>query len=117
MLTRIEVAQAGKSAKAYKLTDGARLYLEATPSGGKHCRHRFRLRGVQSRFSPGESPLSAWTGGRRPPVPGLPRLAGEPQGTLKRWRHGPNKGRGQVFSIAKAYSCLEAGFAQSVRAH
>jgi hypothetical protein len=50
MLTRIEVAQAEKSAKAYKLTDGAELYLEVTSSGGKHCRHRFGLRGWQNSF-------------------------------------------------------------------
>ena len=35
MPTNTKVAQAKKDAKAYKLTDGAGLYLEVTPSGGK----------------------------------------------------------------------------------
>ena len=56
MLTNTEVAQAKKSAKAYKLTDGAGLYLEVTPSGGKHWRYRFRLHGKESTFSLGEYP-------------------------------------------------------------
>jgi len=56
MLTNTEVAQAKKSAKAYKLTDGAGLYLEVTPSGGKHWRYRFRLQGKESLFSLGEYP-------------------------------------------------------------
>ena len=56
MLTNTEVAQAKKNAKAYKLTDGAGLYLEVTPSGGKHWRYRFRLHGKESLFSLGEFP-------------------------------------------------------------
>ena len=56
MLTNTEVAQAKKNAKAYKLTDGAGLYLEVTPSGGKLWRYRFRLHGKESTFSLGEYP-------------------------------------------------------------
>ena len=56
MLTNTQVAQAKKRAKAYKLTDGAGLYLEVTPSGGKHWRYRFRLHGKESLFSLGEYP-------------------------------------------------------------
>jgi len=58
MLTSIEVAQAKKSAKAYKLTDGARLYLEVAASAGKHRRHRFRARAGQTRYLLGVYPLS-----------------------------------------------------------
>ena len=56
MLTNTEVAKAKKREKAYKLTDGAGLYLEVTPSGGKHWRYRFRLHGKESLFSLGEYP-------------------------------------------------------------
>jgi len=56
MLTNTAVAQAKKNAKPYKLTDGAGLYLEVTPSGGKLWRYRFRLHGKESLFSLGEFP-------------------------------------------------------------
>ena len=45
MLTNTEVAKARKGAKAQKLADGGGLYLEVTPSGGKHWRYRYRLNG------------------------------------------------------------------------
>jgi hypothetical protein len=51
MLTRIEVAQAGQSAKAYELTDGVELYLEAILSGVKRCRHLFRPSACRSPYS------------------------------------------------------------------
>ncbi len=54
MLSNIAVARAKKNAKAYKLTDGAGLYLEVTPSGGKLWRYRFRLHSKESTFSLGE---------------------------------------------------------------
>ncbi|MCX7143979.1 MAG: integrase arm-type DNA-binding domain-containing protein [Proteobacteria bacterium] len=65
MLTNTEVAQAKKSAKAYKLTDGAGLYLEVTPSGGKHWRYRFRLHGKESTFSLGEYPSVTLSAARK----------------------------------------------------
>lgn len=65
MLTNTEVAQAKKGAKAYKLTDGAGLYLEVTPSGGKHWRYRFRLHGKESLFSLGEYPSLSLSGARK----------------------------------------------------
>ena len=51
MLTNTEVAQAKKGTTTYKITDGAGLYLEVTPSGGKLWRYRFRLHGKESLFS------------------------------------------------------------------
>jgi len=56
MLTSTEVAKAKKAAKAYKLTDGGGLYLEVTPSGGKHWRYRFRLNGKETIFTLDEYP-------------------------------------------------------------
>lgn len=65
MLTNTQVAQAKKSTKAYKLTDGAGLYLEVTPSGGKHWRYRFRLHGKESLFSLGEYPSVSLSAARK----------------------------------------------------
>lgn len=56
MLTNTEAAKAKKGTKTYKLTDGAGLYLEVTPSGGKHWRYRYRLDGKESIYSIGEYP-------------------------------------------------------------
>ena len=56
MLTNIEVAKAKKCEKLYKLTDGGGLYLEVTPSGGKHWRYRYRLHGAESIFAIGQYP-------------------------------------------------------------
>ncbi|MCX7167763.1 MAG: tyrosine-type recombinase/integrase [Rhodocyclales bacterium] len=56
MLTSTEVAKAKKDAKAYKLADGGGLYLEVTPSGGKHWRYRFRLNGKETIFTLDEYP-------------------------------------------------------------
>ena len=56
MLTNTQIARAKKDAKSYKLTDGAGLYLEVTPSGSKLWRYRFRLDGTESLFSLGDYP-------------------------------------------------------------
>lgn len=56
MLTDTQIRNAKPSAKPIKLTDNAGLYLEVTPSGGKHWRYRFRLGGKESLFSIGEYP-------------------------------------------------------------
>ena len=56
MLTNTEVAKARKGAKAQKLADGGGLYLEVTPSGGKHWRYRYRLNGKATIYTIGEYP-------------------------------------------------------------
>jgi integrase len=56
MLTNTEVAKAKKDAKPYKLADGGGLYLEVTPSGGKHWRYRYRLNGKETIYTIGEYP-------------------------------------------------------------
>ncbi len=39
-----------------KLTDGRELYLEVTPSGGKHWRYRYRMNDKESTFVIGKYP-------------------------------------------------------------
>ncbi len=56
MLTDTQIKNAKPAAKSIKLTDGSGLYIEVTPSGGKHWRYRFRLDGKESLFSIGEYP-------------------------------------------------------------
>ena len=56
MLTDTLIKNTKPAAKPIKLTDGAGLYLEVTPSGGRHWRYRFRLAGKESLFAIGEYP-------------------------------------------------------------
>jgi len=56
MLTDTQIKNAKPGAKIVKLTDNCGLYLEVTPSGGKHWRYRFRLDGKESLFGIGEYP-------------------------------------------------------------
>ncbi|WP_082780118.1 Arm DNA-binding domain-containing protein [Gluconobacter albidus] len=43
MLTDSQVRAAKPKDKAFKLTDGGGLYLQVTPSGGKHWRYEMML--------------------------------------------------------------------------
>ena len=54
MLTDTKIKNAKPEGKPVKLTDGGGLYLEITPSGGKHWRYRFRLEGKESLYAIGE---------------------------------------------------------------
>lgn len=56
MLTDTQIRNTKPSAKPVKLTDGGGLYLEVTPSGGRHWRYRFRLDGKESLYAIGEYP-------------------------------------------------------------
>lgn len=56
MLTDTQIRNIKPEARPVKLTDGGGLYLEVTPSGGKHWRYRFRLGGKESLFVIGEYP-------------------------------------------------------------
>ncbi len=56
MLTDTQIRNIKPEARPVKLTDGGGLYLEVTPSGGKHWRYRFRLDGKESLFVIGEYP-------------------------------------------------------------
>ena len=56
MLTDTQIRNAKPAAKSIKLADSQGLYLEVTPSGGKHWRYRFRLDGKESLFGIGEYP-------------------------------------------------------------
>lgn len=56
MLTDTQIRNTKPEAKPIKITDGGGLYLEITPSGGKHWRYRFRLDGKESLFGIGEYP-------------------------------------------------------------
>lgn len=56
MLTDTQIRNAKPEAKLYKLRDGAGLYLEVTPAGGKYWRYRFELQGKEGIYSIGEYP-------------------------------------------------------------
>jgi hypothetical protein len=56
MLTDTRIRNAKLGNKPIKLTDGRGLYIEVTPSGGKHWRYRYRLDGKESTFVLGEYP-------------------------------------------------------------
>ncbi|MDG3066791.1 tyrosine-type recombinase/integrase [Thauera mechernichensis] len=55
-LTDASIRNAKPAEKPLKLTDGAGLYLEVTPAGGKHWRYRFRLAGKENLFAIGTYP-------------------------------------------------------------
>lgn len=55
-LTDSAIRNAKPAEKPLKLTDGAGLYLEVTPAGGKHWRYRFRLAGKENLFAIGTYP-------------------------------------------------------------
>lgn len=56
MLTDTKIKSTKPGQKLVKLTDGGGLYLEVTPSGGKHWRYRFRLDGKENIYAVGEYP-------------------------------------------------------------
>ena len=56
MLTDTRIRNTKPEENPIKLTDGGGLYIEVTPSGGKHWRYRFRLDGKESLFGIGEYP-------------------------------------------------------------
>jgi len=53
----IQIKSTKPGQKLVKLTDGGGLYLEVTPSGGKHWRYRFRLDGKESLYAIGAQDL------------------------------------------------------------
>lgn len=56
MLTDTQIRNTKPDVKPIKLADGGGLYLEVSPSGGKHWRFRFRLDGKESLFAIGAYP-------------------------------------------------------------
>jgi hypothetical protein len=48
MLTDTQIRNAKPAAKSIKLADSRGLYLEVTPSGGKHWRYCFRFDGKKA---------------------------------------------------------------------
>ncbi len=56
MLTDTRFRNAKPGNKPIKITDGRGLYLEVTPSGGKHWRYRYRMNDKESTFVIGEYP-------------------------------------------------------------
>lgn len=56
MLTDTQIKNTKPSTKIIKLTDSGGLYLEVTPSGGKHWRYRFRLDGKEGLYAIGSYP-------------------------------------------------------------
>ncbi len=56
MLTDKEISNADAKDIAYRLTDGAGLYLEVSPAGGKLWRLKYRFAGKEKRLSIGKYP-------------------------------------------------------------
>ncbi|MDR5755597.1 phage integrase central domain-containing protein [Caballeronia sp. LZ035] len=56
-LTDLEIRSARPREKAYRMTDGAGMYLEVSPSGGKHWRLKYRFAGKEKRLALGAYPL------------------------------------------------------------
>lgn len=65
MLTDTTIRNTKPGQKVIKLTDGAGLYLEVTPAGGRHWRYRFRINGKESIHSIGEYPRTGLAEARR----------------------------------------------------
>jgi len=55
-LTDLALRRAKPEAKAYKMTDGAGLYIEVRPTGSKLWRYRYRIAGKENAFALGEYP-------------------------------------------------------------
>lgn len=55
-LTAVQVRSAAPAGKPYRLFDGAGLYLEVAPSGGKWWRFKYRFDGKEKRLSLGTYP-------------------------------------------------------------
>ena len=55
-LTDLAIRNAKPKEKPYKLTDGRGMYLEVTPSGGRHWRLKYRFHGKENRISLGSYP-------------------------------------------------------------
>ncbi|KXU99269.1 integrase [Gluconobacter potus] len=56
MLTDSQIRAAKPKDKAFKLTDGGGLYLQVTPSGGKHWRWRYEIEGKEKTYTIGSYP-------------------------------------------------------------
>ncbi|EHH68262.1 tyrosine-type recombinase/integrase [Gluconobacter morbifer] len=56
MLTDSQVRAAKPKDKPFKLTDGGGLYLQVTPSGGKHWRWRYEIGGKEKTYTIGSYP-------------------------------------------------------------
>ena len=55
-LTDVKIRQAKPADKAFKLPDGAGLYLEIKPNGSKLWRYRYRIAGKENLFAIGSYP-------------------------------------------------------------
>jgi integrase len=55
-LTDLQLRRAKPEAKAYKITDGAGLYIEVKPTGARLWRYRYRIAGKENAFALGEYP-------------------------------------------------------------
>lgn len=55
-LTDIEIRNARPREKAYRLADGAGMYLEVSPAGGKYWRLKYRIAGKEKRLALGVYP-------------------------------------------------------------
>ena len=58
-LTDLDIRNAKPDAKSYKLFDGAGLYVEIMPSGGKLWRYKYRFGGKEKRLALGAYPVTS----------------------------------------------------------
>lgn len=65
MLTDVQVRKIQPLDKKAKYSDEKGMYLEVTPSGGKHWRMKFRLNGKENIFSIGTYPETSLAQARR----------------------------------------------------
>ncbi|WP_225199136.1 Arm DNA-binding domain-containing protein [Gluconobacter oxydans] len=65
MLTDSQIRAAKPKDKAFKLTDGGGLYLQVTPSGGKHWRWRYEIKGKKKTYTIGTYPEVSLINARR----------------------------------------------------
>lgn len=57
LLSDLKIKSAKPRSKPYKLADGAGLYLEVTPSGGKHWKLKYRFDHKEKKLALGSYPL------------------------------------------------------------
>ena len=86
-LTQLQIKNAKPREKPYKLADGGGLYLEVTPSGGKHWRMKYRQpNGKENKLHFGAFPavsLLTHASGATVPASSWPRM---PQTPSSKWR-------------------------------
>jgi len=84
-LTNVAVRNAAPREKTYRLADGAGMYLEVSPSGGKYWRLKYRFGGREKRLALGTYPAVALAAARKKRDAAREQLAaGQDPGEVKK---------------------------------